>query len=202
MIALSHVGEIVVAEMINRSASVRDSIFGSLNLDTVIAVPEVRLNPCGGLNFDGAHKIDIAILDTKNKVCIPVEAKLGENRLTAGEFNKRFLSECGTSHKGSRVKGNMISILERNLPNQCKGSNLTVTYSNATYSILNEWYLICRESVLEKWKKSRFPDLSQSNSQVSIESIINAFGGKDVFNKLVRELLDIDYHDKWLGQSG
>ena len=118
MLELSHVGEILISEILTRSLEARQVLrsAGCAISENLVIVPEVRPNNCGPLAFDGTHRIDVAVLDLDTRICFPFEAKLGLDRLSKNEFSKRFLNQCGTSHKDTRVRGSMISILERMLP--------------------------------------------------------------------------------------
>ena len=93
MIQLTQVAESLIAEMYNRSESVRLLFTKRLKGLTPIseestAVSELQLSSCGDYGFDGAHKIDVAILDKITGGCIPCEAKLGKDRLGKSEFVK------------------------------------------------------------------------------------------------------------------
>lgn len=198
MIQLSHIGEGLLARMLSDSVSVRNTLFGHLpSSKPTIFVPELRLNNCGGLAFDGVHKIDVAALCLATGICYPIEAKLGFDRLGKNEFEKRFLIECETSHKNTRVKGSMISILERKLPQACRGHNLTVTWQDREFTVSPFWILIARAAVTSKWNESQAPELS-SNCKVSdFERLLEAYGSGSEFNSLVRNLIDFDYFNEW-----
>ena len=61
---------------------------------------------------DGAQRVDV-LCGSSGQWAMAFELKLGEERLGANEFQRRFLKECATSHAGSRLKGAMISVLDR-----------------------------------------------------------------------------------------
>lgn len=199
MLELSHIGEILISKLFNRSKNVRDLLCKKSFKSPVdlISAPKLRLNKCGRYLFDGAHKIDIAILDRSNKLCYPIEAKLGFDRLSKNEFDKRFLSRCETSHGGSRIKGSMISILERKLPDQFSDSKLTVDYDGDTYLLLNEWGLICRNATIRNWSLAGHPNLSANCNIVAFEEIVSCYGNKNDFNHLISELIRFDYYSDW-----
>lgn len=201
MIQLTHIGEALICELINNSYEVRSFLRSELALpfDEFVALPEVSLDPCSGLIFDGTHKVDICILDAKSKVCFPIEAKLGLDRLSQKAFNGRFLSPCKTSHGGSRVSGTMISILEGKLPAQCQGSNLSVTYKDHQYVLTKEWGLITREKVYSKWEINGFPCISDKCKYLNFEDVVKKYGTSTDFNELVYKLLNADFYKQWVG---
>jgi hypothetical protein len=203
MIELTHIAEYLIAEMYNRSLDVRALFAKHLNRvisppDGSTAIPNLQLTTCGRFRFDGAHKIDIAILDKAAFTCIPCEAKLGNDRLGKTEFEKRFLGSCPTSHNNTRIAGNMIAILERKLPNPCLDSPVLVTYERRDYQVTSPWVLILRKAIYDSWEKSGAPLLSPACIRISFEAIVDALGGKLPFNSLVGELLSLDYYDVWM----
>ena len=200
MIELSHVGEILIAEILTRSSAARQMLraAGFAVSEKLAIVPEVRPNNCGPLAFDGTHRIDVALVDLDAQVCSPFEAKLGLDRLSKNEFSKRFLSQCGTSHKDTRVSGSMIAILERMLPAQCNEELLTIDYQSQTYPVSATWGLICRAKVIEKWRINGAPAFSANCIPICFEDLAAAYGDANEFNELVRSLLEIDYYEKWV----
>ena len=206
MIQLTHIAEFIVAEMYNRSPAVRQ-LFAEqlLRLNSVpestTAIPNLQLGSCGSYQFDGAHKIDIAILDRTTSSCIPCEAKLGNDRLGKSEFEKRFLKPCSTSHGNRRINGSMIAILDGKLPDQCSNSSILVSHEGNEYQVVPIWVLIVRERILNSWAKNGMPALSSSCIRVSFEAIVDSFGGRVPFNSLVTELVHFDYYEKWINQA-
>jgi hypothetical protein len=83
---LSNIGEILISEMINRSHAVQELLTQSISFISptekeFIAVPEVQLNRFEKFGFDGAHKLDVALLFGTTGKCLGIEAKLGIERL-------------------------------------------------------------------------------------------------------------------------
>ena len=202
MIEPTHIAEYLISEMFNRSPEVR--VLFLEHLCRVIsytsgssAVPNLQLATCGDLRFDGAHKVDIAILDKDALSCIPCEAKLGNDRLGKTEFENRFLGSCQTSHNDTRIKGSMIAILERKLPIQCLNSPVLVTHEGRNYQLTSPWILITRKTILNSWAKYGLPPLSPACIHIAFEAIVEALGGKTPFNALVSELVSFDYYDRW-----
>jgi len=200
LIELSHIGEALVCELFNRSNSVRSILMNAMEIksSTFIAVPEIGLDACAGLIFDGVHKVDICILDTEAKTCFPIEAKLGLDRLSKNEFTKRFMEPCKTSHNDSRVSGSMISILERQLPAQCINQELYITYLGEKYLVSDKWGLIARSAVLDKWFSNGFPMLSFNCKYLAFEDLASSYGDKGSFNRLITEMLEIDFYKQWV----
>ncbi|MDN3714841.1 hypothetical protein [Vibrio breoganii] len=200
MIELNHIGEKLICEMINSSDSVKSVLMCAMGIESsaFIAVPEIRLDACSGLIFDGVHKVDVCILDTQNNTCFPIEAKLGLDRLSKNEFAKRFMKPCKTSHNDTRVAGSMISILERQLPSQCTNQDLTVSYQGQKYVLTKEWGLISRSAIHNKWHSNGFPSLTEKCKHVAFESLARTYGDKGAFNNLVTNLLNVDFHAQWV----
>lgn len=200
MIELNHIGEALVCELVNRSSSVRSALTDAMEIDssTFIAVAEIRLDACAGLIFDGGHKVDICILDTEAKTCFPIEAKLGLDRLSKNEFAKRFIKPCETSHNDTRVSGGMISILERQLPAQCMNQDLYVTYLGEKYLVSAKWGLIARSAIHDKWSSNGFPTLSPNCKHLAFEKLARSYGDKSSFNRLITEMLEVDFHEQWV----
>jgi hypothetical protein len=203
MIDSTHIAEYLISEMYNRSVKVR-VLFAELLRGVVpfpdksTAVPNLQLSTCAGFRFDGAHKLDIAIFNGTQFFCIPCEAKLGKNRLGKRQFDNRFLIPCSTSHKGSRIAGSMIAILERKLPDACLNAPIFVSHDGRDYEVALPWILIARKAILDSWQKCGPPSFSPACIHVSFEAIVEALGGKTQFNSLVGDLLSFDYYETWM----
>jgi hypothetical protein len=203
MIKPTHIAEYLIAEMYNRSQEVR-ALFRA-RLSSVIsfpgvsvAIPNLQLATCDHFRFDGAHKIDIAILDKAHSSCIPCEAKLGNDRLGKTQFEKRFMEPCRMSHKNTRIAGSMIAIFERKLPIPCLDSPIKVSHEEKDYQVTSPWVLILRKAIHDSWTRRGKPSLSKGCIHISFENIVEAFGGKAPFNSLVGELVSFDYYDTWM----
>jgi hypothetical protein len=206
MIQLTHIGETLLSEMINRSRPVRDFLAEhSLPIasvgNKVNAHSEVQLRHCGRYRFDGAHKLDVAILLGGIKSCVGLEAKLGRDRLSKAEFEKRFLKKCGISHSDSRISGSMISILEGKLPKACDRRDIIVEQQDVDYKLLPCWLLVVRKRILDVWSRSGRPELSQNCVVLSFEDFVSRYGGREPFNDLVQKLVDVDYYRDWMEES-
>ncbi|WP_197068529.1 hypothetical protein [Photobacterium gaetbulicola] len=138
-------------------------------------------------------------MNTNTKICFPIEAKLGLERLSRNEFAKRFMKSCKTSHDDTRVAGSMISILERKLPAQCINQELHVTYQGQKYVLSEKWGLIARSATHSKWRSNGFPSLSLNCKHLAFEDLASSYGDKGAFNNLVTEILQIDFHKQWVG---
>jgi len=202
MIKPTHIAECLIAEMYNRSPDVRalfaEQLGRTISLsDGSTAIPNLQLTTCGPFRFDGAHKIDIAVLDKATFSCVPCEAKLGNDRLGKTDFEKRFLGSCRTSHKNTRIAGSMIAILERKLPSPCLNYPVFVNHEGKDYRVISPWVLILRKTVCDSWTKYGAPLLSPACIHISFEAIVRALGGKVRFNSLVGELVNFDYYETW-----
>jgi hypothetical protein len=203
MINPTHIAEDLIAKMYNQSQSVRElfaeALNGAIYFNTApTAVPSLRLSSCARFRFDGAHKIDIAIIDSAALRCVPCEAKLGNDRLGKKEFGARFLKPCSqTAHPDPRIGGSMISILERKLPSECLDVPVCASYEGRDHQVTLPWILIMRKAIYDSWERHGTPPLSPMCIRVSFESIVQAFGGKEPFNTLVCKLVSFDYYDIW-----
>jgi len=203
MIEPTHIAEYLIAEMYNRSPGVRALFARQLNKtsslsDGYAAVPNLQLATCGCFRFDGAHKIDIAILDKASLSCIPCEAKLGNSRLGKTAFEERFLGSCRTSHKNMRIAGSMMAILERKLPSPCLNYPILISHEGGVYKLTSPWVLIMRKDIHDSWTKYGKPSLSSACIHISFEAIVEALGGKTPFNSLVSEMVSFDYYETWM----
>ncbi|MGB3726526.1 MAG: hypothetical protein WA981_12215 [Glaciecola sp.] len=197
MIQLTHIGEHLIAKMLSTSKEARSTLLNTNDTAFNLFEPEIRLNPLAGLIFDGAHKIDVSVLNPSTGECIAIESKLGLDRMSKTEFEKRFLAKCETSHDASRVKGTMISVLERQLPSKISGEKLTVTYKDLQYKVADKWILIVRRKIKNRWQLRGKPPLSQNCKVIVFEDIVDSLGGERAFNKLTNELISQNHYIEW-----
>jgi hypothetical protein len=195
ILKLEHVGEQLIAQMLVHSATARDLVSGDSDFHYAVD-PEAPLWQWCGRRFDGAHRLDIGLFDLSARRCIAVEAKLGLTRMSAREFTRRFLNGCGTSHEGRRIKGSVISILERKLPG-AEYEPIEVVRDGKTYVLDSPWTLIVRDEILEAWSRSERPPLSEKCRILSLQRIVESFGDKESFNNLVTDLVKGDYYEQW-----
>ena len=201
MLKLSHIGENLFAEMVNRSSEVRSFLSERLSLsiacsDSLNAVAEVPLSRCAGLKFDGAHKIDVALLAMEPGACLAIELKLGTSGMGRKTFENRFLKPCTTSHREKRVAGSMISVLEGKLPAIYASSKVMANKNGSELALHEYWGLVVRKPVADAWSNGERPALSGRCSIIVFEEVVGAFGGKESFNVLVQELLEHDYFEQ------
>lgn len=203
MVELSHIGEGLICTLLNKNVAMQAILkeISGVDIEFSIAIPELRLNPCADLIFDGVHKVDISILDLKSMRCFPIEAKLGLDRLSKNEFTKRFTQTCTTSHSGRRIAGSMISILDRKLPSQCVGEPLSVTYQDQEFTLSKEWGLISRQRVQANWHQHGYPTLTKYCKHLCFEELVSTCCSKTEFNELVGQLLTIDYYECWVNDK-
>jgi len=205
LIELTHIGETLIAKMFNSSQSVRKLIGDKAGIplidkDNITAMPEVSLARSGPYIFDGAHRVDVGVLLPGTLQCLPIEAKMGTDRLSRNEFEKRFLQPCGTSHGGNRLTGSMISILEKKLPASA-GEKIEVRSNGIIYQLTQEWILVVRKQVLSSWHARGTPSLSPNCKILTIEEIASAYGDYSAFNDLVGELFSADYYHQWFDEE-
>ncbi len=153
---------------------------------------------------DGAQKVDVLCVSSGQRA-MAFELKLGEERLGTNEFERRFLGKCSTSHAGSRLKGSMISVLDRSFL-RTDAAVLRASASPPTggpikkWDVVRPWWLVIRNSVWFRWKQSGIPGLTNGRILV-IEKVVRELGGEEVFNGLVREVLCGNFFEAWeIGQ--
>lgn len=195
---LSHIGEPLVAAMIDKSSAVKNLLLNDTTGHGNCAVEcEAPLDRWNGRIFDGAHRVDVGIFDLRRRTCKAIELKLGKTRMGATEFARRFVQPCGASHNDTRVKGSVISILERHLADSVHAP-IELVRNKVTFTLERNWILVVRQSVLSSWSTSG-PPTSPNCRTLAIEDLIEALGGKCCFNTLVAELVNGDHFDHWFG---
>jgi hypothetical protein len=205
-VALTHVGEAVISTMIDSMrwefielcglAGRADKAFFSDKTRRLVYT-NTKLATYGGLNFDGASCVDIFVR-VKENLGVPFELKLGETRLTKSRIDEEWLSGCEPSHKGKRWKGNMMSILERKFPASPERDGLKACPNGVEIPLTQEWFIIARSWIIESWTGAARPDFGPNVHLISFEAIVEKFGGKESFNKMVSNLLNFDFHSSWV----
>lgn len=200
VLLLTNIGECLLAEMFNRSENVQHMIFSRLHMSAktnLLAISEVPINYDGNYRFDGAHKIDVAVLLPDSQKCIAIEAKLGKDRLTASTFNNRFLKTCGISaHSNPSITGSMIAILEGKLPESCKRQAVIVKHQDKNFNLHDKWVLVVLRQIKDNWDSRVRPSL-RNGVTIAFESIVESYGGPEKFNELVSDLVKGDYYNDW-----
>jgi hypothetical protein len=204
-ISLSHLGEVIVAEMAERKRAATLDALGLTELADLnhvraldrFAFYECRLARHHGYIFDGASRIDV-VLWVRPDLAVALELKLGATRLTKSRIDGEFLLDCRTSHKDKRIAGNMMAILDRRFATIAPVDGLSVELDGSVVQLSRNWFVVTRQSVLNGWAGDSRPNFSRNTTCVTIDKLAAAFGGQQPFNALVRELLDIDYFDAWV----
>ena len=169
-------------------------IESAISKDAIVQ-PELQLSRWRGRIFDGAHRVDVAIVE--HDACFPIELKLGLNRMGRNEFTTRFLPECSTSHGDKRIRGSMISILERNWTIGADDP-IEVRVDTREIHLSRPWALIVRKQIVEKWAGTSSPELSGWCKQVVFEDLVEFFGAPSDFNELVGELISGNHYNEWI----
>ncbi len=209
-VSLTHLGEALVARMANTLRADFLKLCGLLDradrayVDSDIepfAHAEVPLSPYSDRRFDGAHKVDLVVLLNRN-LGVPFEVKLGDTRMTRRHVDEEWLNGCGLSHEGRRIRGNMMSILERKFPNELPRDDLKVRLEPDRYvKLTEEWCVIARRNVLEGWNGAAQPSFSPHARLLDFESVVDRFGGREPFNDVVHDLLSFDYYNAWVADT-
>jgi hypothetical protein len=204
-ILLSHLGEVIVAEMAQRKRRETLNALGMTELADLEHVYEIdrfahhecRLAPHDKYIFDGASRVDV-VLWIKKHLAVALELKLGKTRLTKTRIDGEFLADCRLSHNDSRLAGNMMAILDRRFGNLAPKDGLSVELHDHVVPLAETWFIVTRQTVLNNWFDDGRPTFSENTECVAIGTLVEAFGGKTAFNNLVTELLEIDYFDAWI----
>lgn len=202
-ISLSHLGEVILAEMADRK---RYDILRTFGLDEAadlgfvnnldrFAFPECQLAPHGGYLFDGASRIDVTFW-IRPELAVACELKLGKTRLSKSRVNEEFLADCRLTHNRSRLAGNMMAILDRRFSSLAPVDSLSVVLGDKPVPLSRDWFVVVQQRVLDRWTGDSRPAFSEHTMCISINTIVDAFGGKNPFNALVESLLAIDYYDE------
>lgn len=191
MIELTHNGEALVADLLNRSAAVRETVLGQNVGGEWIFVPEIALEPMENRRFD------VCALNRSSGTRIAIELKLGRDRLGTTEFARRFIHPCGVSHGGTRVTGSMVSILDGRLQSDLERTELAVMHDGQRYRVTRDWILVMRRFVLNRWAIKGRPSLSVHCRELAIEDLVMAFGEPDEFNRTISELIVRDFYQVW-----
>jgi hypothetical protein len=205
-IQIHHLAEPLVAAMFNGRrvellglAAPDDQIdWDHVRSAPAIAFPNVRLAAYGGCGFDGESRIDVA-LHVRTDLVIAVEIKLGRTRLGPNHVTK-LLTPCQKSHSQRRWTGNVMAIFERRFGLGVPDEPLLARLGESTIPVAREWVLIMRREITNGLRQESQP-LPKSVRPVSMEDLVEHFGGKIDFNRLARSLVDIDFHDSWFASQ-
>jgi hypothetical protein len=205
-LSLTHLGESLFAAMINQQRESLLSLPGLRELvssefalsEPRIAFPETPLGRFDDRAFDGACRIDVAVL-LKPDAATAFELKLGGTRLSAQRVNEEWLAPCATSHGGQRWKGNVMAVLDRRF-SEPVDDQLTVTIGGRTLPLTPEWFIVARKETVNSWQRLR-PSFSRNVGLIAFEDVVEGFGGEEPFNRLVREMLDVNFYREWVVRS-
>jgi hypothetical protein len=212
-IELSHLGEDLIAEMLNSLAKrqelshvicartsrsfaddVRECGLGeSLGFRADDALLVVR-NGVSEYACDGEQKVDV--LCTGVARAIAIESKLGETRMSSSEFRKRFCVRCEKSkHLNSRLSGSMVAVLERCLPFD-DAPDLVAHVDDDEWDIAQPWWLVVRQSVFSKWQKA--DDFPVASARILVfDSLAQTYGSRHEFDQLVQRVVGLDFATRW-----
>lgn len=222
IIDLTHVGEVLVAELLKKNPCIVRRILESNNgmIENGYKVfSEINLAPVQigkqVYSFDGMSRIDVGIIYTNQRgenICHPVELKLGTESLEncksgIGRFTSRYRI---SNHDPQRIKGNMISILDREpgkpeiaspddnniiaspddnniveiktLDNRIPGKNIQVS---------SKWTLIVRTENIADTLRTKGGFFKKEIANCTVWSFESLFDGTAV-NDTMKELLPAD----------
>lgn len=212
-IQLSHIGEDLIAAMLDSLANrgvlsrVTCAISGRSLADDIreggLAEPiafraddAMLVIHVGDIAYacDGKQTVDV--LCTGGEHAIAVEAKLGETRMGTAEFRKRFCLHCQKSkHSDSRLSGRMVAVLERSLPFEGL-SRLVAQVDDAQWTLAEPWWLVVRQSVLDKWRKSN--DFPVTSARILVfDALAKLYGSRQEFDQLVQRVVGANFAGRW-----
>jgi hypothetical protein len=211
MLALHHVGEVVVSGLLDGLAQREllravpcklhpDCSFMSVLTDSAIKPPylfahNVPLAPVGlggkVVQFDGAHGVDVLCHDGRHGLA--VEAKLGLDRLTRRAFTDRFLGGVTLSeHKTQRFVGSMTAILNARA---IDGMPLTLRTQEPSVELTRPCFLVVRAKTWSSWGSD--PPTFSNAHVATFEDIAGAYGDASAFDALVRAHVGGGFHSAW-----
>ncbi|MBX3076097.1 hypothetical protein KF728_21235 [Candidatus Obscuribacterales bacterium] len=158
------------------------------------------------LYFDGGHKLDLCLLIEKQTV-IPLEVKVG-NEIPQ-------IKECGISHKGTRLSGNILGILDQRVDASHSDTLVTlfgnkeeifkrihVNLDGEIYPLGAKWGLIAPGNLIEKWAQNN--SFHTGPVMIDIQKLLQTTAsdtedGAQLFNRLVaNHLHSEDYFKDWI----
>lgn len=212
-IALSHIGEDLIAEMLSSLAqrqqlnqvvcavsqsSLADDIKNAglgqpLSFRAEDATLVVQADD-SEYACDGEQKVDVLCAGGCNAIAL--EAKLGETRMASAEFRKRFCTCCVESkHSDKRLRGSMIAVLERSLP--FTGTpTLTAKADGKQWNLAGAWWLVIRQSVFDKWQKAE--DIPVKSARILVfDRLAEVYGSRQQFDQMVQRVVGSDFARRW-----
>ena len=165
--------------------------------DNVSLVPIQREEDPSSYAFDGMSQVDCAIACER---VFPIEVKLGTTRMAAGEFGRRFLAPCCfTKHVPPRVCGNMIAVLDGRFEDQTISEvPLRVELDEGNQVLLTlDWGLVVRREVFDHWARNSSPVMNRTCWIILFEDFVQAVGGADAFDSVVKDLVGYEFADAW-----
>ena len=164
-----------------------------------LAFCEAKLDPFAGLTFDGASRVDV-VVRLRQGLATAFELKLGKTRLSKSRIDGEWLAQCKKSHRGCRWSGNMMAILDRRFPHEARGDLKAIVNGAEKLTLTRDWFVVARCRTVERWRTSR-PKFSDHVRLLAFEDIVETYGGKEEFNALVREMLEVDFYEEWLNKD-
>ena len=160
------------------------------------AFPESKLCPQNGYTFDGMHRVDVTLW-IREDLAVACELKLGCTGLNKANIDGK-LKSCRLVQGNTRVAGSMMAILDQNFDFADPPTSLSVQLDDKTVPLCRDWFVVAHKQILDRWKGNSRPAFSCHAKCVSISAIVEAFGGREEFNDLVREQLTFDYFSEWI----
>lgn len=206
-IALTHFAEKVFAAMVNEQRDAFVSLCGltdDADADFVhaareLAACDVQLARFGGRAFDGASRVDVVVRLRQDRA-VPFELKLGGTRLDSARINRDWLAPCQpSSHADNRWRGNMMAILDRRFPEPVP-DELIVNVDGERLTLTRSWFVVARRRTINAWATFP-PGFSEHVRLLAFEDVVQSFGGRNAFNRMIREMLDFDFYREWVDEE-
>lgn len=143
---------------------------------------------------DGEQTVDVLCIGTESAIAF--ETKLGETRMGSAEFRKRFCVRCEKSkHSDFRLSGSMVAVLERSLPFDGT-SNLVAQVEDNQWTLVQPWWLVVRQNVLDKWRKAS--DIPVASARILVFDVLaQTYGSRQQFDQLVQRVVGSDFAGRW-----
>lgn len=205
-IKLPHVGEALVGRMlaalVERGELERvmcaatgtqliDDV-GSSAPDFLIDTAQLKVRSSGKVwSCDGAQTVDV--LAAKGRAAVALELKLGMTNMTQSAFRKRFCKACGVSaHSDPRLRGSMVSILDRLMP--FDADEVLALDGDSAWTLAGHWWLVIRQKVWKTWAEQ--PPVDSARILV-FDELARLYGDADDFDQLVLAVVAGEFASRW-----
>jgi len=216
-IEIFHIGEVILADLLGELAGRGElripcvahpqctlegvfaaaGVHGKLEFQSNVSLLPVADRQTN-LLFDGTHCVDLLAYSEAGVAAVAFEAKLGLERLSRSEFEKRFLLELSASPKARRIKGSMVAILSHRCVDGVDVLRLRAALEPPR-EIAQPWVLVVRRATWTRWSRPNDspPELGPDAHVVCFDDVAAAHGDARAFDALVRRAVGDGFAEAW-----